>query len=324
MTPVLTRMGFSPYTLRTVFQGSNVRHHPAEWEALLLGKKTLQNISFLKHYDCVIGAPGTILYESILPFCPRYTKIILVTERDKVGWASAYEQFMMELVKKQSSSKSRLSHVGRAKKQFYSLVENMTVGHSVEVKTDQDAGCSDGRRTENASLTSISFSLPSTSSDGLPSSVLHRVRALEKFEQKVERTLLPNRLLVYHPSQGVKPLCKFLGVEMTPSLITFFTECSASASSGPSPIPREEDKNADPTTIPYDRYGFNIVSVLEDRFDRVALLYRLVKWGMVCGIAFLLQSYVVKMWKFFYLTYREFQEAYANDLPTLCTADEKK
>lgn len=326
MTPVLTRMGFSPYTFRTVFQGSNIRHHPAEWEALLLGRKTLQSISFLKHYDCVIGAPGTILYERILPFCPPYTKVILITVRDKVGWATTYEQFMTEFQKKQSSSsRSRLSHVGRAQKEFYSLVESMTVGLNVEVEKDQDTGSKDGRRTENANLTSISRSLSSTSSRGLSSSVIHRVRALEKFEQKVQRTVHPNRLLVYHPSQGVEPLCKFLGVEMVPSLLTLVANCSVSGSSDPSlSIPREEDRKADPTTAAYDRYGLNIFSVLEDRFDRVALLYRVVKWGIIFGVVFLLQSYVVKVWDFLYQAYREFQEAYVNDPPALCTIDEKK
>lgn len=296
MTPTLTRLGFAPYTFCTVFQGTNIRHHPAEWEALLLGKKALQDIKFLKDYDCLVGAPSTVMYQHIMDFCPPYTKVILVVERDKMGWATAYEQFLQDFLANQSSvSKGRHTHVGRVQEQFYSLVDHMTVGSRMGSLLSQNVSHECGEEREVVGGVSPGRLLSPSPSADLPSLILSRAQSLEKFEQRVMRTVHHHRLLVYDLSHGWEPLHKFLGVEKKISSIPSLTVSS----------------EAESTKSPNDIHGLNVLHILEDRFARVALLYRLVKLFLVLSIFLIFQSYFVTLWKWAYLTYEEYKEACA-------------
>lgn len=325
MSPVLTRLGFVPYNFSSVFQGYNIRYHPTEWESLLLGKKNLQDIRFLKDYDCIVGAPGTILYDQILQLCPPYTKVILIIERDKIEWATTYEQFLKEFFSKPSiHATGRLSHARRVQQQFYSLVEHMTVGSGVEKESHQGQSRT-GKKSEGGA-TQIGRISYATLSESLSLSVRHRALALEQFEQRVRRTVDRKRLLVYDPSQGWDPLCKFLGVEKIPSSIRFPSINSLVSNPGSStPFTQQTAfSKAQHTVLANDLYGLSALHILEDRFARAALLYRLLKWFLAGAILFFFQSYVVMLWNWSHLTYKEYQEAYIKPHAPLSIQGDKK
>eukprot|EP00796_Vickermania_ingenoplastis_P004479 gene4479-3272_t len=103
MTKAMRVLGYTPYTLEDTFTYGRALTHPQEWLGILEGQKafdpfflnrTSRAKTQLPSYDCIIGPPATLAFESILPACPPHTRIILVEEPDKTAWARDMEIVM--------------------------------------------------------------------------------------------------------------------------------------------------------------------------------------------------------------------------------------
>lgn len=193
MTVALKRLGYVPYTLKSAFQGANVRTHPERWSALLDNQERLKNLHFLRNYDSLVGPPGSVLYDEILKLCPPFTKVILIEEPCKEQWAERYETYVHRML---SSSRCRSLSRHRIGLAFYNMVEKMIV-------------CGGLPRD------SLATKPQSSSSQTAPrGSNLDRAEALEEFEKSVRLGVPKSRLLVYRYSDGWEPLCRFLGVRV--------------------------------------------------------------------------------------------------------------
>lgn len=272
LTPALKCLGFVPYTFKSVFYGSNVRRHPEEWADLLEGKKTLNSISFLKDYDCVVGPPGSVLYDHLLNACPPYTKVILLQETRKAEWAIAYDQFLRKLKLPAPSSSSTQSY--RACKAFYRIIDAMCVGGGFSALP------SDSKEEEMHDKANVAISSASDK-------VSQRMKALALFEESVRLAVPPNQLLVYRIEEGWEPLCQFLGMEKPTALFPEYLPTS-------------------------DNFGLQQLITLEDRFDRVRLLYIVAKLGIACVLSLCFSDYINAVWKNLRGVHREYQEAYGS------------
>lgn len=272
MGPALKKLGFLPYSFKTVFQGTNVRSHPEEWSALLSGVKPLDNLDFLKHYDCLLGPPSTVLYDRILKLCPPYTKVILIEEPNKKKWAETYNNFLAA----RSTHFRGTSSSDRVRRAYHTLIEQMMVGSSLSSGLKSgDLGNSDSSNHPTKHSTVHGACSAAT-----------RARDLELFEQKVQRIVPQSRLLVFRDGDGWEPLCQFLGVDVKNE-----------------PFP-EYDRTG-------DDFGLQVLRTVEDRLDRVKLMHLLIRLGALCVIFVLLSPYVSAICQSVKSTYSEYRQAYS-------------
>lgn len=276
LAPALKKLGFVPYSFRTVFQGTNVRSHPEQWSALLSGAKSLDNLDFLKHCDCLIGPPSTLLYDHILKLCPPYTKVILIEQPNKKKWADTYNNFLAAHPCMHSRRRSSEDRVRRA---YYTLIERMMVGSNVP-SLKNDLRTSSASKNQPVPPSALSSSC----------SVATRAQALENFEEKVRQTVPRGRLLVFREEDGWGPLCQFLGVD----------------------VRREPFPSYDPTT---DDYGLQVLKTVEDRLDRVKLLHFLVKLVSFSMVCVFFAPYLSSAYQSVKTTYSEYRYAYAEIPP---------
>ena len=120
LAPALERLGYKPYCFKHVYQRGNASTHPNEWAAVLEGKKHF-NLKLLGNkFDCIVGPPAAIAFDRVLRDCPSFTKVVLVEEADKEGWARDVEQHITPLleVTKKTSKRS----IG---KYFHTMIELM-------------------------------------------------------------------------------------------------------------------------------------------------------------------------------------------------------
>lgn len=196
LVKALRRLGFTPYTLRTAFHGTNVRSHPEKWANLLSGREAVSNLNFLSNYDCLVGPPSAVLYNQVLKCCPPYTKVILIQEQHKTEWAETLSSFTEGLTVKESTLFYRLLFTeSRVRTSFMEMLSTMTVGPP-RIQSKQQPPFT-GSEGERAQLTRKSH-----------------VKAVQQFELSVTRSIPPHRLLVYDLREGWSSLCRFLEKEV--------------------------------------------------------------------------------------------------------------
>lgn len=192
-------LGYSPYLLEDTFTKGRALTHPQEWLGILEGQKdfstyflqrTPREKKSLPAYNCLIGPPATLAFESILEKCPRSTRVILVEEPDKDSWARD-----MQLVVSTVSNYKNHSGPGLI---LYNMI-NIMMDFYRCVAARRGAGKSSLYRHRSLTAT--------PSAERLAGS-------LELFEEHVKTVVPAERLLVYRVGDGWEPLCSFLGVEV--------------------------------------------------------------------------------------------------------------
>nr|CCC91926.1 conserved hypothetical protein [Trypanosoma congolense IL3000] len=177
VTTGLRRLGYTPYTLRSVFLQGRATRHPAVWTAAMQGDEAADLRKLMCDFDSVAGPPATALYSKLLRDCPNYTKVILVEEPNKQEWARSYDKCITPLL--QSPARRGRNHVSKA---FYTLIRKM-IPHQENLAELPDEA----------------------------ERVAGRVAAVEQYEAEVRRSVPAGRLLVFRHSDGWGPLCEFLG-----------------------------------------------------------------------------------------------------------------
>lgn len=230
MDKALATLGYTPYTLDDSFKQGNATTHPAEWAALLDRKKRYDKEVFAD-YDCFVGPPAAMLYDTILRECPSYTKVILVEEPDKQRWANEYEERMARVSKAlEKTSRNKVSIA------FRHMLGRMVVGEDAKTAS---TGASSSAASPQSSTASPHTSSPadiqrafaqeskhvSKGEAGRPAAAVAeggkeriteeekwsaRAKALQKYEENVMISVPPSRLLVYKHGDGWEPLCEFL------------------------------------------------------------------------------------------------------------------
>ncbi|ORC86512.1 uncharacterized protein TM35_000271020 [Trypanosoma theileri] len=204
MTLALKKLGYVPYSLRSVFQHGHAKHHPIVWSTLLhhnsnpskqlepstqqkeqeKGEKEKEeegrvDMRLFSDYDAIVGPPALVLYDRLLRECPEYTKVILVTQEDKAQWVQEYETHVLPLLKKTR----RLSR-HRIAEAFHNMISKMFPQNG-----EKNIWTKKGTTEE-------------------------RVEALEGYEAIVCKRIPKSRLLVYRYGDGWEPLCAFLEKEV--------------------------------------------------------------------------------------------------------------
>lgn len=146
LTPALRRLGYTPYTLRSTYQQGHASTHPMEWAKLLEGEADTLPAKVLADYDAVVGPPGAMVYDALLRQAPSYTKVILVEEADKDGWAADYEAYVARL-----QGATRRASRNRITKAFESMIARMVVGGEAIASPTTGAAGSDSLRTSSSS-----------------------------------------------------------------------------------------------------------------------------------------------------------------------------
>lgn len=190
-------LGYTPYRLEDTFTKGRALTHPQEWLAVLEGQKAF-DASFLRrspnakaelpHYDCLVGPPATMAFESILATCPRETKVILVEEGDKTAWAKD-----MEIVIATVSNYKRHSGPGVV---LFNMITIMMDFYR----------CSSSTSGKSRSLYRHRLLGNVPTAERLAGS-------LELFEEHVKKTVPSDRLLIYRVGEGWDPLTSFLGLD---------------------------------------------------------------------------------------------------------------
>lgn len=197
-TKAMQTLGYTPYILEDTFTKGRALTHPQEWLTILEGQKefngfflnrTSRSNVVLPDYDCIIGPPATLAYETILQSCPLSTRVILLEEQDKGAWARDMEMIFTTI----SNYKN---HSGPG----FILYRMMTVMMDFY-------RCTAARRLAGKSLYRQRKTAEVPSAERLAGS-------LELFEEHVKATVPADRLLVYRMGDGWEPLCKFLGVDV--------------------------------------------------------------------------------------------------------------
>jgi len=192
-------LGYSPYLLEDTFTKGRALTHPQEWLGILEGQKEFSTYflnrsprekAALAPYNCLVGPPATLAFESILEKCPRSTKVILVEEPDKELWARDTQIVL-------STISNYKNHSGPGV-----ILYNM-----INVMMDFYRCVTARRRVGKVSLYRYRSLADTPSVERLAGS-------LELFEEHVKATVPADRLLVYRIGEGWEPLCAFLGVEV--------------------------------------------------------------------------------------------------------------
>lgn len=192
-------LGYSPYVLEDTFTKGRALTHPQEWLGILEGQKEFSTYFLnrtprekepLPPYNCLIGPPATLAFESILETCPRSTRVILVEEPDKEAWARD-----MQLVVSTVSNYKNHSGPG------------LVLYNMINIMMDFYRCVAARRRSGKASLYRHRSLSDAPSAERLAGS-------LELFEEHVKTVVPAERLLVYRVGEGWEPLCTFLGMEV--------------------------------------------------------------------------------------------------------------
>lgn len=197
-TKAMKTLGYTPYTLEDTFTKGRALTHPQEWLTILEGQKEFNGFFLnrtsranvtLPDYDCIIGPPATLAYETILQTCPLSTRVILLEEQDKSAWARDMEMIFATI----SNYKN---HSGPG----FILYRMMTVMMDFY-------RCTAARRLAGKLVYRQRTTAEVPSAERLAGS-------LELFEEHVKATVPSDRLLVYRIGDGWEPLCHFLGVDV--------------------------------------------------------------------------------------------------------------
>lgn len=190
MTEALTKLGYTPYVLEDTFTHGRALTHPQQWISVLDGTvpfnpffldRTSLAKTHLPKYDCIIGPPATLAFESILKTCPWETRVILVEAKDRAVWAKEMETMFETLSNYKNHSGPGLL--------LYRMVIAMMDFYKCSSRSPN--------RFSHRSLGQMA------TSERLAGS-------LELFEEHVKATVSADRLLVYRHGDGWLPLCEFL------------------------------------------------------------------------------------------------------------------
>eukprot|EP00331_Platyophrya_macrostoma_P031053 CAMPEP_0176439804 /NCGR_PEP_ID=MMETSP0127-20121128/20179_1 /TAXON_ID=938130 /ORGANISM="Platyophrya macrostoma, Strain WH" /LENGTH=324 /DNA_ID=CAMNT_0017824179 /DNA_START=25 /DNA_END=999 /DNA_ORIENTATION=- len=134
MAPALEQLGFKPYCFPNVYQRGNASTHPQEWASILEGKKSFDGKILQNKFDAIVGPPASIAFDRVLKDCPAFsiafdrvlkdcpafTKVVLVEEADKEGWARDVEQYVTPLL--QTTKKNSKRSIGM---HFHNMIVRM-------------------------------------------------------------------------------------------------------------------------------------------------------------------------------------------------------